>query len=78
MNQAQTEDHTPFVPHTSIVRHIWGSADIILFIFAGASAEVLRSLDDPARWGADAIAEAPEDLWPLIERWAGGDLIRRP
>ena len=36
------------------------------------------SLDDPARWGADAIAEAPEDLWPLIERWAGGDLIRRP
>ncbi len=32
------------------------------------------SLDDPARWGADAIAAAPEDLWPLIERWAEGGL----
>ncbi len=34
--------------------------------------------DDPARWGADAIANAPEDLWPIIERWAAGDLNRRP
>ncbi len=29
----------PFVPENSIVRKIWGSADTILFIFAGASAE---------------------------------------
>jgi hypothetical protein len=28
-----------FVPETSIVRKIWGKADTILFIFAGASAE---------------------------------------
>jgi len=28
------------------------------------------SLDDPARWGADAVARAPSDLWPLIRRWA--------
>lgn len=32
------------------------------------------SLKDPARWGADAIAASPEDLWPLIERWAAGGL----
>ena len=32
------------------------------------------SLDDPARWGADAIAAAPEDLWPIIDRWAKGRL----
>lgn len=29
----------PFVAHDSIVREIWGSADVILFIFAGAAAE---------------------------------------
>lgn len=28
-----------FVAHNSIVRKIWGSADIVLFIFAGAAAE---------------------------------------
>jgi hypothetical protein len=28
-----------FVPETSVVRQIWGKADTILFIFAGASAE---------------------------------------
>src|ERR1700740_1763294 len=28
-----------FVKNTSIVREIWGKADTILFIFAGASAE---------------------------------------
>ena len=28
-----------FVPHNSIVRKIWGSADTVLFVFAGASAE---------------------------------------
>ncbi|QRQ99852.1 oxygenase MpaB family protein [Dyadobacter sandarakinus] len=37
----------PFVSHTSIVRKIWGKADTILFIFAGASAEFAlnRSVD---------------------------------
>src|ERR1700712_3219399 len=30
---------TYFVEHNSIVRKIWGKADTILFIFAGASAE---------------------------------------
>jgi phosphoglycolate phosphatase len=28
------------------------------------------SLDDPARWGADAVAASPADLWPFIARWA--------
>jgi len=28
------------------------------------------SLDDPARWGADALARSPAELWPLIETWA--------
>lgn len=32
-------DRIPFVRHDSIVRKIWGSADTILFIFAGAAAE---------------------------------------
>lgn len=32
------------------------------------------SLDDPTQWGADAIAQVPTDLWPLIERWAGTTL----
>lgn len=30
---------TPFVPHHSIVRRIWGDADVILLIFAGSAAE---------------------------------------
>ena len=30
------------------------------------------SLDDPARWGADAIAATPADLWPIIADWAAG------
>ena len=30
---------TPYVPHQSIVRKIWGKSDTILFIFAGAAAE---------------------------------------
>ncbi|MBO0938624.1 DUF2236 domain-containing protein [Fibrella sp. HMF5335] len=29
----------PFVPHQSIVRRIWGDADVILLIFAGSAAE---------------------------------------
>jgi uncharacterized protein (DUF2236 family) len=29
----------PFVPPASIVRRIWGDADVVLFIFAGAAAE---------------------------------------
>ena len=29
----------PFVPHHSIVRRIWGDADVILLIFAGSAAE---------------------------------------
>lgn len=33
------EEGEPFVAADSIVREIWGSADTILFIFAGASAE---------------------------------------
>lgn len=32
-------EQTPFVPHTSIVRTIWGSSDTVLFIFGGAAAE---------------------------------------
>ena len=32
------------------------------------------SLANPAEWGADAIAAAPEDLWPIIDRWAAGSL----
>ncbi|WP_345798511.1 HAD-IA family hydrolase [Castellaniella sp. MT123] len=36
------------------------------------------SLDDPARWDADAIALSPADLWPIIERWAVRDRIRQP
>ena len=29
----------PFVPYHSIVRRIWGDADVILLIFAGSAAE---------------------------------------
>ncbi|HEX7386690.1 MAG TPA: HAD-IA family hydrolase [Castellaniella sp.] len=28
------------------------------------------SLDDPHTWGADAIAQSPTELWPLISTWA--------
>ena len=43
--KASRSDH--FVESTSIVREIWGKADTILFIFAGASAEfsLNRSVD---------------------------------
>lgn len=34
------------------------------------------SLDDPTRWGADALASTPAELWPLIQRWSGGGLTR--
>jgi uncharacterized protein (DUF2236 family) len=37
-----------FVPADSIVRHIWGSTDITLFIFAGAAAEF--ALNRQADW----------------------------
>jgi hypothetical protein len=30
---------SPFVPHDSVVRRIWGDGDIMLFVFAGAAAE---------------------------------------
>ncbi|MFA7437379.1 HAD family hydrolase [Castellaniella sp.] len=28
------------------------------------------TLDDPTRWQADAVAQAPGDLWPIIRQWA--------
>ncbi len=39
MNAATTESTRPFVPHGSIIRRIWGDADVILLIFGGAAAE---------------------------------------
>lgn len=36
---ATTESTHPFVPTDSIIRQIWGDADVILLIFGGAAAE---------------------------------------
>lgn len=36
------------------------------------------SLDDPARWQADAIAHQPADLWPIILRWSRRERTPQP
>lgn len=28
------------------------------------------SMDDPANWGANAVAHSPDELWPIIHHWA--------